>query len=174
MSDQWDNAYKKIMESGMGFYNPARTFLEADPYPQQGGAPQQQAPEQGGGMGDMNQEQPPEQGGEPQRTEGQWDEDIKSQVSDMAGKSMKDLYNGLQDDNAKTDFVKNVAGPAFKAQLGIDNIPYKELHGILAGGAGAEEDAQAAQGAEQEQGMEPAPQEDPAMGGEQQLQQSRY
>jgi hypothetical protein len=175
MADKWDKAYSVVNEN-FGWTGVPRHLNEADPYPQQGQPQQQQqqAPPQQD-MGDMNQEQP-QQGDQQQRSDGQWDDDIKSQVNDMAGKSLKDLYAGLEDDQAKTDFVKNVAGPGIKAQLGIDNIPYKELHGILGSAGGEEED----QGGEEQQfddqedqGGEEQ-QQAPEQGQQQQLQQSRY
>jgi hypothetical protein len=164
MGDKWSKAYDVVREN-FGWSNVPRHLNEEDPFPQQGQPQQQQAPApQGGDMGDMNQEE------QPQRAEGQWDDDIKSQVVDMAGKSLKDLYNGLEDDQAKTDFVKNVAGPGIKAQLGIDNIPYKELHGILASQEGEEQPAP-------DEGQEMAPeteQPEPQGGGAEQLNQGTY
>jgi hypothetical protein len=151
MGDKWDKAYDVIKEN-WGFTSLARNIREEDPMPQAGQpAPAPAQPAQDQGMGDMNQQDQGQQGmgqQQPQRTEGEWNDDIKAQAQELISKSLKDLYNG-KDSEAQTDFVKNIAGPAIKAELGVQNVPYKELHALLAGGEG-----------DQEGGAETAPEDD--------------
>ena len=187
--DKWDKAFERVQlnENRTGMTSPTRYnmfgFGSNLPIKEEG------APFQSGGGSPYKSGGPQNpQAGQETGYSDSW-ESIKDQVGSFVEQSLKDIYQAEEDPDKQNELVNRVIGPAIKASLLKDpnaNIPYKELHLLMKGGAeeggapeggaeeGGAEEGGAPEGGEEEGGTPEGGAPAPAYGAPQQMNQSRY